>query len=1109
MSSGSPVANYPKIGESVCASVPDGSGGWFIGGSFDFAGGFTRNRLAHIEADGSVDTDWNPDANGTVHTLAISGSTVYAGGEFTTFKGGTVPRDYIAAIPTAGDGTPDGTWDPDANGTVHTLAVSDSTVYAGGEFTTFKGGTVPRDYVAAIPTAGDGTPDGTWDPDASSNVRALAISGSTVYAGGAFTTFKGGTVTRNHVAAMPTGGDGTPTTWNPDADSWVISLNISGSTVYMGGWFDEHIGGAKRLHLAAIDATTGNATAWNPGASSNVYTLSISGSTVFAGGDFGSIGAKERVGIAAVNPTTGEATSWDPGEGLAEVQAIAASGSTIYVGGPFTSMGGQTRNNIAAIDAATGEATSWNPNADNWVATIAVSGSTVYVGGVFTNIGGQARNGLAALDTATGNATSWNPNPTGGSVRALAISGATIYTGGYFTGVGGQARNRIAALDAATGNATSWNPNADAAVKDLEVSGSTVYAGGYFTGIGGQARSSLAALSTTTGNATAWNPNPTGGMVEAVEVSGSTIYAGGDFTNIGGQARNSLAGLSAATGDANTWNPAPEGPVLSLEAAGDALFVGGYFGEIGGGLRWCFAQFGYPPPTISSITPGSGEEGTTVNITSLKGTGFRAGAGVKLTRSGHATITASSVAVVSSTEITCRFNLAGAAVGVWNVLVSNVDGQSATKSSAFNVTQTPVTTYPDWYLAEGSTAWGYDCYISIENPNEDAVNAQVTYMTDTGPVDGGVVPLPALSQATVNPRDTLGDRDFSTQVTCQEDETIAVDRTMSWTGQGAASPEAHNSVGVTSPNDKWYLPEGSSQWGFECWLLIQNPNGAEATATITYMIEGAPSEQFEKKIPASSRATYNMEADIGRRDASIKVDSDIPVIPERAMYRNNRREGHDSIGTTAPALDYYLAEGTTAWGFTTYMLVQNPNESETEVSLTYMTSEGPVTDAPFTMPASSRKTIRVNDAHPNKDLSTRVTGSQPIIAERAMYWDNGTGEACHDSVGMASPHAAFYLPDGETSNGKETWTLVQNPNGEEVTVQISYLTPTGQGNVTKTEKVPSNSRSTFNMVEHSGINGRAAIMVVADESELPIMCERAMYWNSRGAGTDTIGGYSE
>ena len=34
------------------------------------------------------------------------------------------------------------------------------------------------------------------------------------------------------------------------------------------------------------------------------------------------------------------------------------------------------------------------------------------------------------------------------------------------------------------------------------------------------------------------------------------------------------------------------------------------------------------------------------------------------------------------------------------------------------------------------------------------------------------------------------------------------------------------------------------------------------------------------------------------------------------MYRNKRREGHDSIGTTTSATDYFLAEGTTAWGFT-------------------------------------------------------------------------------------------------------------------------------------------------------------------------------------------------
>ena len=81
------------------------------------------------------------------------------------------------------------------------------------------------------------------------------------------------------------------------------------------------------------------------------------------------------------------------------------------------------------------------------------------------------------------------------------------------------------------------------------------------------------------------------------------------------------------------------------------------------------------------------------------------------------------------------------------------------------------------------------------------------------------------------------------------------------------------------------------------------------------MIEGeGPADESTKTVPANSRASFNMADDIGSKDASIKVTSDVPVIPERAMYRNNRREGHDSIGTTTPATDYYLAEGTTGYG---------------------------------------------------------------------------------------------------------------------------------------------------------------------------------------------------
>ena len=39
--------------------------------------------------------------------------------------------------------------------------------------------------------------------------------------------------------------------------------------------------------------------------------------------------------------------------------------------------------------------------------------------------------------------------------------------------------------------------------------------------------------------------------------------------------------------------------------------------------------------------------------------------------------------------------------------------------------------------------------------------------------------------------------------------------------------------------------------------------------------------------------------------------------------------------------------------------------------------------------------------------------------------------------------------------------------------------------------------------------GRAAVLVRSKTPGKGIMVERAMYWNNRGAGTDTVGGYGD
>jgi trimeric autotransporter adhesin len=102
--------------------------------------------------------------------------------------------------------------------------------------------------------------------------------------------------------------------FDPGPNGNVYELALSGSTLYAGGDFDS-IGGQSRNHLAALDTTqaTNHATPFDPNANGRVFALALSGSTLYAGGFFDSIGGQSRNHLAALDTTqpTNNATPFD------------------------------------------------------------------------------------------------------------------------------------------------------------------------------------------------------------------------------------------------------------------------------------------------------------------------------------------------------------------------------------------------------------------------------------------------------------------------------------------------------------------------------------------------------------------------------------------------------------------------------------------------------------------------------------------------------------------------------------------------------------------------------------------------------------------------------
>lgn len=605
----------------------------YVGGNFNHIGALSANFIAKWNGETQV---WSALGNGSgltgngvsdaVFALTISQNRLYVGGRFQAAYNNA--NDSLSATSIAAWDLQAQTWSllgtplsNGVNGTVLALAANGNQLFVGGAFHTVNqadGTRLSANHLAGWDGVGWtalGAGSGRQGNGTNGTVRALVVSGATLYAGGSFSLVfdnTGSPLAANHLATWDGNQWGVlgaePSPGGNGVDNTVYALATRGAEVYVGGAFKEaYDSSLSRLSGVGFIARWDGAkwrtlgTGDTAGVNFHVRALLTTENAVYAGGLFNQAGnlSANRVARFELASQTwarlGADTGTEAGNGADNyVHALAWLNGELCAGGDFSvvyqSVGQSLRaNRIARFNGQTwarlGQQTQQYGNGLNGpVYALVVQGEKVFVGGAFTAAGGISANGIACWNSLTntwsvlGEATA---NGVNGTVRALALVGSALYVGGSFnrvfngTGAGSYVQNIArwnletqtwTPLGVAAATATERSNGVDSTVYALAAAGQSVYVGGSF----GKAYSGTGSAEVLLANCVAvwrndaqrWAPlgsaeiNGTSATVYALAVQAGQLYLGGAFRQVKVDRSGGTQGLSAnyiAKFDGTDW----------------------------------------------------------------------------------------------------------------------------------------------------------------------------------------------------------------------------------------------------------------------------------------------------------------------------------------------------------------------------------------------------------------------------------------------------------------------------------------------------------------------------------------------------------------------------
>lgn len=440
---------------SALVLQPDGAivaGGVF----FDQAGSTLPRNLARFKADGSLDATFLPKPNLQVLALALQvDGKILVGGGFTTLQPNgaatTTTRNRIARLNV--DGTVD-SFDPNANNMISAIAVrSDGSILIGGTFTTLQPngtdtavGTMAR--LALLNT--DGTLATGFTGYSDGQVSAIKLqSDGMILVGGPFSSVGTGSMT--YAARLyPTGALDYNFRPAPNFAAYAFGVQPDGSVVLAGGFTTLRTNGTNPLvrnHVARVTAGGSLDADFRPDVNGRVRSLALqSDGKILVGGSFTSIGGASRTGIARLGATGAvDPTFKADVDGIVLAAAQQADGY-ILIGGTFGRVSGSARPYFARLkpDGSLDETFNCATNAAVSAIKIQADGK-VLLGGAFTQLAPLgtvepvSRAHLSRLNTDGTLDLSFYPSVADSVFSIVLQSDKKILIGGSFTSVLGTA----------------------------------------------------------------------------------------------------------------------------------------------------------------------------------------------------------------------------------------------------------------------------------------------------------------------------------------------------------------------------------------------------------------------------------------------------------------------------------------------------------------------------------------------------------------------------------------------------------------------------------------------------------------------------------------------